>query len=65
MTTAPAPKGLGTVGFRLRVTRLEGKDKMSQDKPDEVVARILTQLRAPGPYENPALAARMERLRSS
>ena len=55
----------GTVGFRLRVTRFEGKDKMSQDKPDEVVARILTQLRSPGPYENPALAARMERLRSS
>ena len=53
----------GTVGFRLRVTRFEGKDKMSQDKPDEVVARILAQLRAPGPYENPALAARMERLR--
>ena len=53
----------GTVGFRLRVTRIEGKDKMSQDKPDEVVARILTQLRSPGPYENPALAARMERLR--
>ena len=53
----------GTVGFRLRVTRFEGKDKMSQDKPDEVVARILTQLRAPGPYENLALADRMERVR--
>ncbi|WP_395638635.1 FMN-binding negative transcriptional regulator [Pseudolysinimonas sp.] len=55
----------GTVGFRLRVTRFEGKDKMSQDKSDEVVARIVAQLRAPGPYENPALAARMERLRSA
>lgn len=55
----------GTVGFRLRVTRFEGKDKMSQDKPEEVVARILTRLRAPGPYRNPELAARMERLRSS
>jgi transcriptional regulator len=55
----------GTVGFRLRVTRFEGKDKMSQDKPDEVVARIVTQLRAPGPYENPALAERIERLRSA
>jgi transcriptional regulator len=55
----------GTVGFRLRVTRFDGKDKMSQDKPDEVVERIVAQLRAPGPYANPALAARMERRRSA
>lgn len=55
----------GTVGFRLRVTRFEGKDKMSQDKPAEVVDRIVAQLRAPGPYENPALAARMERVHSA
>ena len=46
----------GTVGFRLRVTRFEGKNKMSQDKPPEVVDRIVSALRAPGPYNNAALA---------
>jgi len=46
----------GTVGFRLRVTRFEGKNKMSQDKPPEVVDRIVAALRAPGPYNNAALA---------
>ncbi|WP_432515093.1 FMN-binding negative transcriptional regulator [Kineococcus sp. SYSU DK001] len=49
----------GTVGFRLRVTRVEGKDKMSQDKPAEVVERVVAALRAPGPYRNDALADRM------
>ncbi|WP_432542880.1 FMN-binding negative transcriptional regulator [Kineococcus sp. SYSU DK002] len=49
----------GTVGFRLRVTRVEGKEKMSQDKPAEVVGRIVAALRAPGPYRNDALADRM------
>lgn len=52
----------GTVGFRLRVTRFEAKDKMSQDKPAEVVSRIIAALRQPGPYANPALAARMEEI---
>jgi len=52
----------GTVGFRLRVTRFEAKDKMSQDKPAEVVSRIIATLREPGPYANPALADRMARL---
>ncbi len=51
----------GTVGFRLRVTRFEAKDKMSQDKPAEVVQRIIHALRQPGPYRNEALADRMER----
>ncbi|AYF97873.1 FMN-binding negative transcriptional regulator [Protaetiibacter intestinalis] len=50
----------GTVGFRMRVTRFVGKDKMSQDKSPEVVDRILAELEAEGgPYTNPALAARM------
>lgn len=53
----------GTVGFRLRVTRFEAKQKLSQDKPDEVVDRVLAALRAPGPYENPALADRMDAIR--
>ncbi|WP_423920140.1 FMN-binding negative transcriptional regulator [Frigoribacterium sp. 2-23] len=49
----------GTVGFRMRVTRIQAKDKMSQDKPAEVVDRIVAALRRPGPYQNPRLAARM------
>ena len=52
----------GTVGFRLRVTRLEAKEKMSQDKPAEVVDRVTAALDAPGPYRNPALAERMRRV---
>ncbi|ROQ00839.1 PaiB family negative transcriptional regulator [Rathayibacter sp. PhB93] len=55
----------GTVGFRLRVTRLEAKEKMSQDKPVEVVDRVTTALDAPGPYSNPALAERMRRVHAS
>ncbi|WZH38790.1 MAG: FMN-binding negative transcriptional regulator [Microbacterium enclense] len=53
----------GTVGFRLPVTRLEAKQKLSQDKPDAVVDRIVAALRAPGPYTNPALAERMDAIR--
>ena len=49
----------GTVGFRLRVDRFEAKDKMSQDKPAEVIAKIIEALRRPGPYENPKLADRI------
>lgn len=53
----------GTVGFRLRVTRAITKEKLSQDKPDAVVDRILAALDAPGPYSNPELAARMRTVR--
>lgn len=52
----------GTVGFRMRVERFEAKDKMSQDKPAEVVGLVIDALGAPGPYANPALAARMVRV---
>lgn len=52
----------GTVGFRLRVTRFEAKEKMSQDKPVEVVERVVTALGEPGPYQNVPLAARMAAL---
>jgi len=55
----------GTVGFRMRVTRVEAKEKMSQDKPDEVIDRITTALDAPGPYRHPALAARIRHVRSA
>lgn len=54
----------GTVGFRLRVTHWVGKDKMSQDKPADVVQRIIAQLEGDGPYANPALARRMRAVRS-
>ncbi|MDF2560253.1 MAG: hypothetical protein K0R99_1699 [Microbacterium sp.] len=40
----------GTVGFRLRVARIEAKEKMSQDKPPEVVDRIIDELDGVGPY---------------
>ncbi|HEY0189052.1 MAG TPA: FMN-binding negative transcriptional regulator [Cellulomonas sp.] len=53
----------GTVGFRVRVTRFVGKEKMSQDKPPEVLDRVLAALEAPGPYRNPALARRMRTVR--
>ncbi|GEM_PF-5226545 len=50
----------GTVGGRLRVTHIEAKEKMNQDKPAESVRTILRDLRGEGPYANPALAERME-----
>ncbi|GGL42587.1 FMN-binding negative transcriptional regulator [Phycicoccus endophyticus] len=53
----------GTVGFRLRVTRVVTKEKMSQDKPEEVRGRILAALEGSGPYANRALAARMRAVR--
>jgi len=53
----------GTVAFRMKVDRFEAKRKMSQDKPDAVVAGILEGLSRPGPFRNPALAHYMESLR--
>jgi transcriptional regulator len=55
----------GTVGFRMRITRFEAKEKMSQDKPAEVINRVTTQLDQPGPYQNPALAERMRRINAA
>jgi transcriptional regulator len=55
----------GTVGFRLRVTRFEAKEKMSQDKPLAVVDRVIAALREDGPYRNPALADRMSTVRDA
>ena len=49
----------GTVGFRMRVDSWVGKEKMSQDKPAEVVERIIENLEGDGPYANPELAQRM------
>jgi len=53
----------GTVGFSMPVSRFEAKNKMSQDKPDDVFDRIITALGEPGPYTNPALAAHMRATR--
>jgi transcriptional regulator len=52
----------GTVGFRLKVTRLIAKNKMSQNKPAVTVDRILTELEGDGPYASRALAAEMHRV---
>lgn len=52
----------GTVGFRLRIQRFEGKQKLSQDKPRDLVRRIVTELHRDGPYQNSALARRMEKM---
>lgn len=46
----------GTAGFRLRVTRWQGKAKLSQDKPPEVRRRVEQALREDPHYAVPALA---------
>lgn len=70
----PAPRSLhidepyaervarGTVGLRIRVTRFDARAKLSQNKPDEVRARIIGELDGDGPYAHPALAHEMRRL---
>jgi len=52
----------GTLGIRLTPTRVTTKAKLSQDKPAEVVERVLARLEQPGPYSSPALAAEMRRV---
>lgn len=53
----------GTIGFRMRVTRWVGKNKMSQDKPAAAVDRVLQALQRPGPYRSPELAERIRAAR--
>lgn len=55
----------GTVGFRIPVSRVEGKEKMNQDKSPETIRSIIDHLDAPGPYSNPALAARMKHMNAA
>lgn len=50
---------LGTVGFRMRVTRFEGRLKLSQNKTAEVVERVIGALETPGPYASSTLAEEM------
>ncbi|QEO15805.1 FMN-binding negative transcriptional regulator [Agromyces intestinalis] len=51
----------GTVGLRIPITRWTAKNKMSQNKPDAVVDRIMTELDGDGSYASPALADEMRR----
>ncbi len=53
----------GTVAFRMKVERFEGKRKMSQDKPDAVIDGILEGLVRPGEFQNLPLADYMRALR--
>jgi transcriptional regulator len=49
------------VVFRLRAASWHAEAKLSQDKPANERARVLTGLQRPGPYANPPLAAAMRR----
>jgi transcriptional regulator len=52
----------GTAGFRLTPTRVVGKRKLSQNKPDEVVETVIVGLEsAAHPYADPRLAGEMRR----
>lgn len=52
----------GTVGIRLRVTRMDARRKLSQNKTPETVDRIIGHLEGDGPYAHPALAREMRRV---
>ena len=54
----------GTVGLRMRVTRFDARAKLSQNKTPEVRETIIRELRADGPYAQPALADEMARVPS-
>jgi len=49
----------GTVGLRLTPTRITAKQKMSQNRPDEIVDRILLELAGDGPYASEGLLREM------
>jgi transcriptional regulator len=49
----------GTVGFRLRPSRIVAKRKMSQNKPAAIVDRIVAELEGDGPYASASLAREM------
>jgi transcriptional regulator len=51
----------GTVGVRLRVTRVDARAKLSQNKPPEVVDSIIGELEGDGPYSHAELAREMRR----
>ncbi|UAJ81229.1 FMN-binding negative transcriptional regulator [Leifsonia sp. ZF2019] len=49
----------GTVGLRLTPTRITAKQKMSQNRPDHIVDRILRELAGDGPYASDGLLREM------
>ena len=49
----------GTVGLRIRVTRVDARLKLSQNKTPEVRETIIRSLDGDGPYAHPGLAAEM------
>ena len=52
----------GTVGFRLTPSRVVAKRKLSQNRPDDVIETIISELDAgAGPYADPRLASEMRR----
>ena len=51
----------GTVGFRMRITRFDARAKLSQDKPAEVVGRVIDQLGDGETWPQPRLAREMRR----
>jgi len=55
----------GTVGLRLVVTRFDARLKLSQNKPSEVVDRIVEQLEHGDQYAQPALAREMRLVRGA
>ena len=54
----------GTVGLRLRVTRVDARAKLSQNRDAHVRDRIATELETGEHYAQPALAQEMRRIQS-
>ena len=52
----------GTVGLRIRVTRMDARLKLSQNKSPEVRETIIDALRGDGAYAHPGLADEMDML---
>lgn len=52
----------GTVGIRIRVSRVDARLKLSQNKSSEAVGRIVAGLDQDESYAQPALAAEMRRV---
>ncbi len=53
---------IGTVGLRIRITRIDARLKLSQNKPAEVRETIIGALESEGPYAHQGLAEEMRRL---
>jgi len=54
----------GTVGLRLRVERFDARAKLSQNKAEHVVDRIVGELQSGENYSSPELAREMRRVHS-